>query len=161
MAPDYFEILQFLSVKWDPFWTQAILCVLCYGAKGETWFFIYCDMSAFYLQNRWVVITHANHFTHRCNITALWWDPWFYTLCGCWIRSHFQLVWVLVWRWFNSWLNSRIPCEFLDSCGLWDNCEFIGFLIELLIAASVPVTCLNFINRCVDDPVAFGYLFLW
>jgi len=43
------------------------------------------------------------------------------------------------------------PCEFMDSCGLWNNC-WLHY---------VPITCLNFISRSVDDPVTIGYLFLW
>jgi len=98
-----------------------------------------------------VFITPSTHVTHRCNITVLWWVHDFIPSGVISVVSY--LVGMLICGWFNFWLNSEDPLRIYGL--LW-------IMKQLLIAfAYVPITCLNFISRSVDDPVVVGYLFLW
>jgi len=120
---------------------------MCEGKKRLIFFFCVWYGSAFSLQKGWVVISlpFYSSLQHDRSVT----DPWFYTLLWCWIRWHCQLVWMLIWRSFSSWSNSKITI-------LW---IVVGF--ETTVDCICTCPCLNFMSCCVNDFVTFGYFFLW
>lgn len=114
---------------------------------------------AFNLQNEWVFITPIAHFTHRCNITALWRTRDF---IPCRVES------VVTVNWCECLYGGG---SILGSCGLWDNCwlhlhlfqlhTWIFQVVVLIILWLLDIYSCGSYYRCLLYYITFKFWRCW